>query len=60
MHKLLLMAWGRVVRERDSGKPRLLETERPKSVLGKGWGAWGKDDENAFSRSAAKRLGPPA
>ena len=31
-----------------------------KSTLGKGWGAWGKHDGNAFSHFATKRLGPPA
>ena len=42
------------------GAPRVPAFSPGKSALGKGWGAWGKDDENAFSRSAAKRLGPPA
>ena len=31
-----------------------------KSARGKGGGLGGKIDENAFSRFAAKRLGPPA
>ena len=44
----------------EAGSPRVSAPSPGKSALGKEWGPGGKGDENAFSRSAAKRLGPPA